>query len=428
MLRRGNLSHEPRERTQHSPLSRRERGYRTYTTRMNTYLNALGIICNLGTGKAAVAEVLFAGDDSDIRPEQGWIPNHEPPLGSVRLELPPVPDALSDRDNRNNRLLFAAAQEIKADIRAAITRYGHERIGVILGTSTTGIEEATHGVGAYRRDGAWPADYRYSHQELGAPAEFLAEWLALSGPCYGISTACTSGARALLSAQRLLRLGLCDAVLCGGVDTLCRLAINGFHALEAVDLQRCDPFSKHRRGINIGEAAALFLMTREPGPVQLLAGGASSDAYHMSSPDPQGTGARKAMHDALLRADLGAAQIDYINLHGTATEHNDSMESQAVATMFGSDVPCSSTKSLTGHTLAAAGALEAAFCWLSLTDKHAERRLPPHVWDGEADPALPALNFTHVGSHLPTGGRRYVMSNSFAFGGNNASLILGDPA
>lgn len=396
--------------------------------RMNTYLNALGIICNLGAGKTVVAEALFAGDDTGIRPEQGWIPNHEPPLGSVHTELPPVPDAWRNRDNRNNRLLLASALEIESDIRAAIARYGHARIGVVLGTSTTGIEEATHGVGAYRHDGTWPADYRYSHQELGAPAEFLAEWLGLSGPCYGISTACTSGARALMTAQRLLRMGLCDAVLCGGVDTLCRLAINGFHALEAVDLQRCDPFSKHRRGINIGEAAALFLMTREPGPVQLLGGGASSDAYHMSSPDPQGTGARKAMHDALYRAGIEAAQIDYINLHGTATEHNDSMESQAVAAMFGSTIPCSSTKSLTGHTLAAAGALEAAFCWLSLSDKRSERRLPPHIWDREADPALPSLNLIGIGGHLPAGGRRYLMSNSFAFGGNNASLILSDPA
>jgi 3-oxoacyl-[acyl-carrier-protein] synthase-1 len=393
---------------------------------MNTYLNALGLICNLGTGKAAVAEALFAGNDSNIRHERGWIPTHEPPLGSVHAELPPVPDSLRHRDNRNNRLLLAAALEIEADIRAAIAAYGPARIGVVLGTSTTGIEEATHGIAAYRRDGMWPTDYHYSHQELGGPAEFLAEWLDLSGPCYGISTACTSGARALMSAQRLLRMGLCDAVLCGGVDTLCRLAINGFHALEAVDMQRCDPFSQHRRGINIGEAAALFLMTREMGPVQLFSGGASSDAYHMSSPDPAGTGARKAMHDALLNAKLDATQIDYINLHGTATEHNDSMESQAVAGMFGNAVPCSSTKSLTGHTLAAAGALEAAFCWLSLTD--AEHRLPPHVWDGEADPALPALNFTHVGSHLPAGGRRHVMSNSFAFGGNNAALILGDSA
>ncbi|HUA79361.1 MAG TPA: beta-ketoacyl-[acyl-carrier-protein] synthase family protein [Dyella sp.] len=396
---------------------------------MNTYLPALGIVCNLGVGKEAVAEALFAGDDSRISPVQGWIPGHIPPLGAVDAALPAIPEPLVHRrDNRNNRLLLAAALEIEPDIRAAIARYGSPRIGVVLGTSTTGIEEATQGIDAFRRDGVWPADYRYAHQELAAPAEFLAEWLSLAGPCYSISTACTSGARALLSAQRLLRLDLCDAVLCGGVDTLCRLAINGFHALEAVDLQRCDPFSKNRRGINIGEAAALFLMTREAGGVQLLGGGASSDAYHMSSPDPQGLGALQAMRNALDRAGLTASQIDYINLHGTATEHNDSMESAAVATLFGNQVPCSSTKSLTGHTLAAAGALEAAFCWLSLTDQRAERRLPPHRWDGEADPALSALNFTHTGSHLPSDGRRYLMSNSFAFGGNNAALVLGDAA
>ena len=396
---------------------------------MNTYLNALGVICNLGHGKSAVAEALFAGDSNGIRPEHGWIPGLAPPLGAVHAELPPIPVALADRrDNRNNRLLLAAAQEIESDIRVAIQRYGHARIGVVLGTSTTGIEEATQGIGAYRRDGAWPADYRYSHQELGAPAAFLAEWLELDGPCYSISTACTSGARALISAQRLLRLGLCDAVLCGGVDTLCRLAINGFHALEAVDMQRCDPFSKHRRGINIGEAAVVFLMTREASPIQLLGGGASSDAYHMSSPDPQGAGAQKAMQNALRHAGIDAAQIDYINLHGTATEHNDSMESLAVAATFGQTVPCSSTKSLTGHTLAAAGALEAAFCWLSLTDARAERRLPPHIWDGEADTALPPLAFVNVGDHLPAVGQRCLMSNSFAFGGNNSSLILGDSA
>ncbi|QAU25298.1 beta-ketoacyl-[acyl-carrier-protein] synthase family protein [Dyella sp. M7H15-1] len=396
---------------------------------MDIYLNTLGVICNLGAGKSVVAEALFRGDTRGIRPEQGWIPGHAPPLGAVRAKLPPIPDALREHhNNRNNRLLLAAAWEIETDIHDAIERYGRARIGVVLGTSTSGIEEATYGIDAYRRNGVWPADYRYTHQELAAPAEFLAEWLELAGPRYGISTACTSGARALLSAQRLLRIGVCDAVLCGGVDTLCRLAINGFHALEAVDLQRCNPFSKHRRGINIGEAAALFLMTRETGPVQFLGGGASSDAYHMSSPDPQGGGAQKAMRDALRHAGLAAAQIDYINLHGTATEHNDSMESLAVTTMFEHAVPCSSTKSLTGHTLAAAGALEAAFCWLSLTDTFAERRLPPHVWDGQADPALPALNLVQTGNHLPAGGRRYLMSNSFAFGGNNASLILGDPA
>ncbi|WP_266170214.1 beta-ketoacyl-[acyl-carrier-protein] synthase family protein [Dyella subtropica] len=394
---------------------------------MKTYLNELGVICALGAGKAAVAEALFAGDHGGIRPEAGWVPGRDLPLAAVRMDLPSIPEALAGhRDNRNNRLLLAAAQEIEAPIRAAIARYGSERIGVIIGTSTTGIDEAGQGIAGFRRDGAWPADYRYAHQELGGPAEFLAEWLDLAGPCYGISTACTSGARALLSARRLLRMGVCDAVLCGGADTLAGLPTNGFHALEALDDARCRPFSRNRRGINIGEAAALFLITREPGPVELLGGGASSDAYHMSSPDPQGLGAQQAMRDALQDAGLDAAHIDYLNLHGTATEHNDSMESQAVAAVFAQGVPCSSTKSMTGHTLGAAGALEAAFCWLSLRDSRAERRLPPHVWDGEADPALPALVFTQVGSHLPAGGSRRLMSNSFAFGGNNTCLVLGD--
>jgi 3-oxoacyl-[acyl-carrier-protein] synthase-1 len=390
------------------------------------WLNALGVVCTLGLGKAAVAEALFAGDAGGLRPEPGWIPGRAPPLGAVRAPLPAIPAALAaTRDNRCNRLLLAAAREIEPELRAAVARYGRARVGVVVGTSTGGIEEATHGVAHRRREGAWPADWRYAHQELGAPAEFLAEWLGVDGPCYGLSTACTSGARALASAQRLLDLDLCDAVLCGGADTLARLPINGFHALEAMDDAPCRPFSRHRRGINIGEAAALFLLTRERGPVRLLGAGASSDAHHMSSPDPEGAGAIAAMRAALAQAGLDAAQVDYLNLHGTATELNDRMESRAVAAVFPRGVPCSSTKALTGHTLAAAGALEAAFCWLSLAD--GARRLPPHVWDGAADPELPPLAFTRVGDTLAPGPRR-LMSNSFAFGGNNACLILGDAA
>jgi 3-oxoacyl-[acyl-carrier-protein] synthase-1 len=394
---------------------------------MNTYLNELGLICSLGSGKAAVAEALFAGDAGGIRATPGWVPGRALPLAAVRDELAALPAALAaTRDNRNNRLLLAAAREIEAPIRAAVARYGSARVGVIIGTSTAGIDEACHGIGGYRQHGTWPPGYRYAHQELGGPAECLAEWLGLAGPCYGISTACTSGSRALLSARRLLRMGVCDAVLCGGADSLAGLPINGFHALEALDGEACRPFSQHRRGINIGEAAALFLMTREQGPVALLGAGASSDAYHMSSPDPQGLGAGRAMREALADAGLAPAQIDYLNLHGTATEHNDAMESLAVAAVFPHGVPCSSTKALTGHTLGAAGALEAAFCWLSLRD--AARRLPPHRWDGAADPALPALDFTRVGQTLPAGGPRRLMSNSFAFGGNNACVVLGDAA
>jgi 3-oxoacyl-[acyl-carrier-protein] synthase-1 len=388
---------------------------------MKTWLNALGVACSLGVGKEAVAGALFQGARHGLRPVAGWVPERAPPLGEVTAELPPVPAGLEHRDTRNNRLLLLAAREIEADARAAIARFGAARVGVVVGTSTTGIEEATCGIATRGATGAWPRGYRYIDQELGAPAAFLAEWLGIAGPCYGISTACTSGARALLSARRLLRLGLCDAVLCGGADTLCRLATHGFHALEATAPERCAPFSRSRRGINIGEAAALFLMTRDEAPVAFLGGGASSDAYHMSSPEPEGRGAAEAMRRALAAAGIDAGTIDYVNLHGTATEHNDAMESRAIAETFGRPVPCSSTKALTGHTLGAAGALEAAFCWLALTDPR--RRLPPHAWDGEADPALPPLAFTRAGDTLPAG-PRHLMSNSFAFGGNNASLVL----
>jgi 3-oxoacyl-[acyl-carrier-protein] synthase-1 len=392
---------------------------------MRACLNALGVICNLGHGKHEVAAALFGGDASGIRAEAGWAPGRALPLGAVRHELPPIPPALAaTRDNRANRLLLAAALEIEGDIRAAIHHYGAHRVGAVIGTSTTGIERTTEAIGHRRQHDQWPHDYRYADQELGAPAEFLAEWLALSGPAYGISTACTSGARALISAERLLRMGMCDAVICGGVDTLARLPVNGFLALEALDADHCQPFSRNRRGINIGEAAALFLMTRKRGGVVLAGCGASSDAYHMSSPDPQGLGAQQAMRDALARAQLDASQIDYVNLHGTATEHNDRMESRAMAAVFPHGVPCSSTKSLTGHTLAAAGALEAAFCWLSLMDR--DHRLPPHAWDGVADPELAALDLIEARRQLPAQGTRRLMSNSFAFGGNNASLILAD--
>jgi 3-oxoacyl-[acyl-carrier-protein] synthase-1 len=392
---------------------------------MTTYLNALGVVCSLGAGKQAVADALFNAAGHGLRSLDGWVPGQSLPVGDARATLPAMPARLAYRDTRNNRLLMLAAQEIEAGLRDAIARYGADRIGVVIGTSTTGIEEATRSIAIRGRTGQWPADYRYADQELGAPAAFLAEWLGIAGPAYGISTACTSGARALLSAQRLLKTGLCDAVICGGADTLCRLATNGFHALEATASARCSPFSRSREGINIGEAAALFLMTREQAPVAFMGGGASSDAHHMSSPEPGGRGASAAMARALSSTGLDADMIDYVNLHGTATEHNDAMESRAVAATFGRLVPCSSTKALTGHTLGAAGALEAAFCWLALTDP--ARRLPPHVWDGDADPGLPILAFTGADSRLAEG-RRYLMSNSFAFGGNNASLILADAA
>lgn len=393
---------------------------------MTAYLNALGVICALGRGKADVAAGLLAGDTSGMQPYPQAVAGRQLPVGAVQGELPrlPMPDLYYQ--TRNNRLLLAAALEIEPEIRAAIARHGAGRIGVVLGTSTTGIQESTLGIAGLINEGDLPSDYHYGHQELSAPAGFLSDWLQLAGPSYSISTACTSSARALLSARRLLDAGLCEAVICGGVDTLCDLTLQGFSALEATSTQRCNPFSANRDGINIGEAAALFLMSREPGPITLLGGGASSDAHHISAPDPEGKGAIQAMRMALQRADTDAGEIDYLNLHGTATAHNDAMESLAVDRVFPAGVPCSSTKPMTGHTLGAAGALEAAFCWLSLSHFNPERLLPPHRWDGQADPALPGLNLIPPATRMTGTGARRMMSNSFAFGGNNVSLILGD--
>jgi 3-oxoacyl-[acyl-carrier-protein] synthase-1 len=398
---------------------------------MPGYLNALGLICALGQDKQAVADALFAGDASGMRAQDGWVSDRCLTVGAVTAELPPLPDGMQASFSRNNQLLLAAALQIEPQIRAAIAQYGATRVGVVLGTSTSGIHEASQGIARFVHEGALPADYRYAQQEIAAPASFLAEWLGLSGPAYCLSTACTSSARALLSAQRLLQQGICDAVLCGGVDSLCRLTLNGFTALEAVAAERCNPFSLNRRGINIGEAAALFVMTRAPlsqaaaeRPIALLGGGASSDAYHISAPEPQGLGAQQAMRKALAAAGVSAEEIDYLNLHGTATQHNDAMESLAVQAVFPHGVPCSSSKPLSGHTLGAAGALEAAFCWLTLSTHNRDRRLPPHLWDGQADPQLPRLQL--VDGHAAVARRPHrLMSNSFAFGGSNLSLILG---
>jgi 3-oxoacyl-[acyl-carrier-protein] synthase-1 len=398
---------------------------------MATYLNALGLNCALGQGKAAVAHALFAGDSSGMRAENGWVPEQTLTVGRVPGELPALPELAGHPQCRNNQLLLAAALEIEDSLRAAVERFGVERIGVVLGTSTTGIEEASQGIAHFLHNGELPASYHYAQQELAEPASFLSDWLGVCGPSYSISTACTSGARALLSAQRLLNLGVCDAVLCGGVDSLCKLTLNGFSALEAVSPELCNPFSRNRKGINIGEGAALFLLTREPldtnsAPIALLGGGASSDAHHISAPQPEGIGAQAAMNKALNAAGIEASQIDYLNLHGTATQHNDAMESLAVQAIFPNGVPCSSSKALTGHTLGAAGALEAAFCWLSLSRYNPDNLLPPQRWDGEADPALPTLNLVQPGTQLTSRNGRALMSNSFAFGGNNISLIIGD--
>jgi len=346
------------------------------------------------------------------------------------LDAVQLPPALTEFDCRNNRLAYLGlTQDGFSDaVRAAVEKYGRSRVGLFLGTSTSGIYETEL---AYRhRDptsGALPKDFRYrqTHNPFSV-ADFTRRLFDLGGPATVVSSACSSSAKVFASARRMLAAGLIDAAVVGGVDSLCLTTLYGFNSLGLVSDQPCRPYDTQRNGISIGEAAAFALLERVPeqpdaDAVLLLGVGESSDAYHMSSPHPEGLGARLAMQDALKMAGLAPAQIDYINLHGTATANNDAAEEKAVSTVFGaasvSATPCSSTKGATGHTLGAAGSMEAVICALALQND----LIPAGVNTQQLDPEL-HLDYVLANRRQPV---RHVLSNSFGFGGTNCSLILG---
>ncbi len=386
------------------------------------FLHALGIINALGNDVDGVRAALSKGATSGMQARDDLIPCRTVCVGAVMNDLPELEPRWIEYASRNNRLLRAATLQIQNQIESALARYGTTRVGIVLGTSTAGIAEGERGLATYLHDGVFPAGYSYLQQEISSPGEYLRNALGVRGPAWTVSTACTSSAKAFSSARRLLTTGLCDAVIVGGVDSLCRLTLNGFAALESLSKNICNPFSKNRDGINIGEGAAIFLMSCDPGPVCLLGIGESSDAYHISGPDPEGRGAELAMRQALSDAGVKPKAVDYMNLHGTATIENDLMESHVVERVLGTTVPCSSTKPLVGHMLGAAGATETAFCWMLLTES-LPTRLPPHLWDREADPKLAQLNLCSLDCAPCV--CNIAVSNSFAFGGNNACIVLG---
>lgn len=392
---------------------------------MSCFITAYGLISALGEGVDASAEALLAwqakGSTPLTRHNQALLDGRLTPVGRVEGELPAIPAALAPYASRNNQLLLAALAQIRHALGEALATFGPARVGLVLGTSTAGIGEAELAVAAARCGEAVPLVFDYRQQELGSPSEFLARHLGLEGPAYTLSTACSSSARAFISGQRMLAAGLVDAVLVGGADSLCGLTLNGFDSLESLSGTLCQPFDNGRQGINIGEGAALFLLSRQPAPLALLGVGESSDAWHISAPHPDGVGAEAAMGMALAQAGLTPEQVGYINLHGTATRLNDAMESQAVYRLFGDRVPCSSTKPLTGHVLGAAGAIEAALACLLL-----ERALPlPPQRVMTGDPALAPIRLVSGTTPLAT---PRILSNSFAFGGNNVSLLFGKSA
>lgn len=348
----------------------------------------------------------------------GWIGEV---AGLASVELPPQ---WQHFDCRNNRLAWLALNqdEFLLHAQAAVERYGANRVAVILGTSTSGIAESER---AYRQTSGidWqslPDDYDYRHtHNMYATVDFVAQVIGAKGHSQSISTACSSSGKVFASAHRALNAGLCDAVIVGGVDSLCFTTLFGFHSLQLVSPEPCRPADAHRQGISIGEAGGFALIERDADTsrLHLLGYGESSDAYHMSTPDPAGAGAKMAMQAALNRAGLQAKDIDYINFHGTGTRSNDSSEDAAVFGLFGDQVPCSSSKGWTGHCLGAAGIIEVAICSIALE----QGWVPPSLNTVDLDAELQS-NIAMQAASRPLS---YVMSNSFGFGGTNCSLLLG---
>jgi 3-oxoacyl-[acyl-carrier-protein] synthase I len=373
----------------------------------------------LGRGIGAMLDALRHGrsglkpNDFDRAELRAWI-------GRVAgLEEAPLTGALAEFDCRNNRLaqLGLAQDGFRDEVLKAKNRYGPQRVAVLLGTSTSGILQTEL---AYRRRGGEGdlADVRYRHaQNLYSMTDYVRRTLGLEGPAMTVSTACSSSAKVFASAARYLEAGIADAAVVGGVDSLCLTTMHGFSSLQLVSDEPCRPFDAARRGMSIGEAAGFALVERGNGPVNLLGYGETSDAYHMSTPQPEGEGALGAMRQALSRAGLEPADIDYVNAHGTATPANDRAEDRALVRLFGKRVAVSSTKGFTGHTLGAAGIVEAVVCFLTL-----EHGFVPATLNSSA--VEPGLESMIVLENRPARVKRAV-SNSFGFGGSNCSLVFG---
>jgi len=377
----------------------------------------------LGVGRAATLAALRDGRSGLARKTfetaalDTWI-------GEVDgVDAQALPPALADFDCRNNRLAWLGLQAdgFAASVARARARFGPRRVGVFLGTSTSGILQTEL---AYRRrdpaTGALPADFRYAQtHNTYSVVDFTRRVLELEGPSCAVSTACSSSAKVFGHAARLIELGVIDAAVVGGVDSLCLTTLYGFNSLELLSDDICRPWDAQRHGLSLGEAAAFALLERDvAAPQAWLRGvGESSDGFHMSSPHPQGAGAAEAMQAALAQAGVAPGEIDYLNLHGTATPNNDSAEDLAVNAVFGDRLPCSSTKGATGHTLGAAGGVEAAIAMLAL-----QHGLMPGGLNRRTPDA--ALRSRYLDANVEAR-LRLVASNSFGFGGSNACLVFG---
>lgn len=371
---------------------------------------------SLSIKQILTSDVNVLSQNDEFLNRKVWVGAYQNPL-SVELD-----DNVKALNSRNLQFALSALQPIFNQLTQIVAGLPLARLAIVLGTSTSGIADNQVHLKQQIQAGQ-SAQLAYDKQAMSALVQGVKRYLGWQGIAYSISTACSSSAKALLAGQRLLNANLADVVLVGGVDTLCPLTLNGFDSLESLSSGICQPFGQQRDGINIGEAAALFVLTRDKAKTMLYGGGDAMDAWHISAPHPQGVGAFKAMQRALASAQLEIEQIDYINLHGTATPQNDAMETKAVRQLTQNtqkNIWVSSTKHKTGHCLGAAGAIEAYICQQVLEDQ--QLWLPHHQYQ-PIDSELNDLNYVTPTSHIHK--VDYILSNSFAFGGSNCCLVLG---
>jgi 3-oxoacyl-[acyl-carrier-protein] synthase I len=377
------------------------------------------ILSALGNGQAQHVDALAKGT-TGLGPSP--IPlEFETAAGAVNHDLPELPLALLPWSTRLAKMAAALLVDLEEPLQRARERWRPERIAVLLGTSTAGAETTELAYKKFVAGGKFPRDYDFQRQHtFGAVLSVVRKLSGCNGPSWMASTACTSSGKTFATAQRLLAADVIDAAIVGGLDTLCTMTMTGFHALQALDRNACRPFRETRGGISIGEGGSFALVERKGEARVLIEGiGETSDAYHISAPHPEGLGAQAAMRDAIATAGCKPSDIDHVNAHGTGTLLNDTAEANAIKNVIGPEVPCVSTKAYTGHTLGAAAAIEMALSACAIENGF----IPPSIGEGNVDPKL-GIN---VPIKITKQKLERVLSNSFAFGGNNVSILVGAP-
>ncbi len=372
------------------------------------YITEFAAICNLGLNIEEIFKNAFCENNSHFTFDSAFIKDSRFPFGKIKSELPTIED--EDFNLECNRILLHILKSINID--RILNKYDKNKIGIVVATTNTGVEE-------------YATTKNMKHLEFANPAEFLQKEIGVSGYYSTVSVACASGVKAFSLCKKLLDNEICDCVLVCGTDALSHLATHGFNSLELLSKNITNPFSKNRDGITLGEGGAIFVVEKEPignNPIEIAGIGETCDAYHYSTPEPSGEQAKIAIKNALLSAMISPEDIDYINLHGTGTNANDLMEANVISEIFADTTHCSSTKSLTGHILGAAGSVETALCCALLSNLNFDQKLYPHNFDGEYDDSLPKINLVEKGQKakkLDT-----ILSSSFGFGGANAVIIL----